>query len=121
MRHLTAAQKGEGGGWHYVSMNRRGGHPIGYCADHEPHATEVEARECYNQYLRDNVILNDGEWSWGGCDVREPEKCPNPANRAATIKGDGFRMALLCPEHMTMDHALKALHLEGPAGDSWRS
>lgn len=122
MRHLTAAQKGEGGGWHYVSMSRDGGHPLGYCAGHEPHPTEAEARECYAQFQRDNVVLDDGKWSWGSCEHRaDGERCPNPANRAATIRGDGYAMALLCPEHMTLDHAFEALGITGPAGDSWVS
>lgn len=122
MRHLTAAQKGESGGWHYVSMSRDGGHPLGYCSEHEPHATETEARECYARYQRDNVVLDDGKWSWGDCEHQQDgARCPNPANRAARIRGDGWRVAFLCPEHMTMEHAIEALGLNGPAGDSWVS
>lgn len=75
MRHLTAVQLPEGG-WHYASASRRGGYPLGYCAEHEPHSTEDEARECYRKWQRDHVKMDGGVWSWGGCDVRG---CDNPA------------------------------------------
>lgn len=123
MRHHTAAQKGDGG-WHYVSMSRDGGHPLGYCAEHEPHATEAEARECYAQYRRDNVTL-DGKCGWTRCTYlpagADRYSCDNPANQFASIKGDGYAMAPLCEEHLTIDHAIDALHLIGAAGDAWQS
>lgn len=122
MRHLTAAQREDGTGWHYVSMNRRGGHPLGYCGEHAPHPTEAEARECYARYQRDNIVLNDGNWSWGNCHARdEAGRCKHPANKAATVRHDGYTLALLCPEHMTLEHATVALGLDGPAGDAWVS
>lgn len=118
MQHHTAAQRGEGGGWHYVAMNRRGGHPLGYCAEHEPHRTEAEARECYACYQRDNVRL-DVAWSnWAGCEV---EGCDAPTKTAAGIHGDGYHYASLCAEHLTHEHAVKALGLDTPAGDAWVS
>lgn len=117
MRHLTAARKGETGGWHYVSMNRRGGHPLGYCADHAPHETEAEARECYGQYLRDNITL-DGTCSWSSCEVKG---CDNPARTFAGIKGDGYQMAVLCTDHLDHEHAVDTLQIAGPAGDAWES
>lgn len=119
MRHLTAAQREDGTGWHYVSMNRRGGHPLGDCANHAPHATEAEARECYGEYLRSQVYLDErGRWSWGGCDVKG---CPNPSQRAARCRADAYVMAMLCDEHWTVEDAIKAMDLDGPAGDSWQS
>lgn len=119
MRHLTAAQKGEGGGWHYVSLHRsRGGYPLGYCAEHEPHPTEEEARECYAQWQRDHVLL-DGLWAdWTGCQVGE---CDAPTKKHARIVGDGFRSASLCDRHLDLDHAIGVLGLDSPAGDSWVS
>jgi hypothetical protein len=116
MNHHTAAQKGEGGGWHYVSLNRRGGYPLGYCAEHAPHPTEAEARACYGLYLRANVTL-DGQLSrWSDCD-----ECGAPTKTTANIRGDGYASAALCTEHLTHDLAVKHLHLEGSAGDSWES
>lgn len=118
MNTLTAAQHGENGGWHYVSLNRRGGHPLGYCRDHEPHATEVEARECYARYQRDHVRLDSKTENWCGCEV---EGCDAPTKQRARIEGDGYHSAALCSEHLTVEHAIKALGLDVPAGDSWQS
>jgi hypothetical protein len=118
VNHLTAARRGEDG-WHYVSLNRRrGGYPLGYCAGHEPHATEGEARECYAQYQRDHVRLDSTTSNWCGCEVAG---CDKPTKRHARIEGDGYHMAALCDEHLTVEHAIAALHLDQPAGDSWQS
>lgn len=118
MRQHTARQRGEGGGWHYVSLSSRGGYPLGYCADHEPHATEAEARECYAQYQRDHIVLDAWKHNWCGCEV---DGCGNPTKSSAKIEGDAYRMAALCPEHMSIEHAVKALGIDGPAGDAWIS
>ena len=120
MRHLTAAQKGAGGGWHYVSMSRDGGHPLGYCCEHEPHATEEDARACYGQWLRDHVA-EAGTWSWGGCDVRGDDgNCPNPSRNGWATPGQ-HHLVILCDEHNDKEHAIAAMHLDSPAGDMWIS
>ncbi len=111
-------------GWHYTTGNRRTGtHPIGYCRDHGPHATEAEARECYAQYLLDNVRLDEPHsWSWGSCDYGRGEgakRCKNPANNGA--RSGSWRMVLLCDEHFTAMGAVEALGLHRPAGDSIHS
>lgn len=117
MRHLTASRKGEGGGWHYVNLGRSGGYPLGYCAQHEPHATERDARECYAQYQRDHVELRRDAWTnWSDC-----RECGAPTKHSATIAGDGYAFESLCEEHLTVDLAIKHLGLSGPAGDSWVS
>lgn len=123
MRHKTAAQQGEGGGWHYVSMNRRGGYPLGYCAEHEPHPTEAEARECYGRYLREQTIrLYDGTCSWTSCHARpNDQRCPNPTRGFASWGDDGYGMVPLCPEHMTVEHVIARARIAGPAGDAWVS
>ena len=115
MRHLTAARKGDGG-WHYVSLGRTGGYPLGYCAEHEPHATEAEARECYARYQRDHIKFDRGTWSWTGCNA---EGCDNPTRSAARC--GAYKMVALCDEHLTTEHAIKALRLDEPAGDAWQS
>lgn len=120
------------GKWQYTSANRRSGtHPIGYCwapgPDSDPddpstwpkhyHDTEEKARECYGQYLRDQVRLDKpGAWSWGTCDFPD---CTNPANNGA--HSGEWHMALLCAEHHNAADAVKALKLDGPAGDSMHS
>jgi hypothetical protein len=127
MRHLTAAQKGEGGGWHYVNRGREGGHPIGYCPEHEPHATEAEARECFAKYQRDHVRLDGNLSSWSDCmhgrttDPKTTVRCPNPTKQYAYIEGEGYASFPACPEHLTLENAIIGLHLEGHAGDSWQS
>lgn len=120
MRHHAAYQLPEGG-WHYASVGRRGGHPLGNCRNHEPHPTEDEARECYAEYRRDHVRLDGGPTSWSNCSVGRgtESKCDEPANRYAYIQGDGFSMAPLCHTHLTIEDALVVLRLIGPAGDAW--
>lgn len=119
MRHLTAAQKGEGGGWHYVNLGRDGGFPVGACRDHEPHATEDEARRCYRAYQREHIRLDAVTVKWTACQAPE---CDQPTRSAATIQHDGYALAPLCPNHMTIEHATIALGLaDDVAGDSWES
>lgn len=118
MRHLTAAQHGEHGGWHYVSMSRRGGYPIGYCRDHGTHPTEGEARDCYGQFLRDRVELDGELGSWSDCSVGD---CPNPTKRAAVLRTSEGSIAPLCDDHLTSEDAYRALGVVGPAGDAWVS
>lgn len=117
MRHHTAAQRGDEG-WHYVSLSRSGGYPLGYCGEHEPHETEQEARECYARYRRDRVRLDVRLGDWTGC---KAPGCDKPTKGGADIEGDGFALAPLCDEHLTHEHAVAALGLDRPAGDAWIS
>lgn len=123
MRHKTAAQRGEGGGWHFVSMSRDGGYPLGYCADHEPHSTEAEARDCYHRYVREQTIqLNVGAVGWTSCQARpDGVRCPNPTQAFAQHGDDGYGMTPLCPKRMTVEDVIAVAHLDGPVGDSWVS
>lgn len=117
MNYHTAVEL-QSGGYHYASHNRRSGtYPLGYCRDHGGHPTATEARECYAQYERDNIQLT-GHCSWSDCTA---EDCPNPANTYAWIQGNGYRLAVLCLEHLTVEHATRVLHLDQPAGDSYQS
>ena len=122
MRHKTAAQIPERG-WHYVSMSRRGGYPLGYCRDHEPHPTEDEARECYGRFVREQTIrLDAGRCGWTSCQARPGGvRCQNPAQSVAEYGDDGYGVAALCPEHMTVEHVIESASLAGPAGDAWVS
>ena len=113
MMYSRAAQLADGSGWHYVT----GGHPIGYCTEHAPHATEAEARECYARWQRDHVAKG-GRCSWTGCYVRG---CSNPAREGWHIEADAYSLAILCDEHDDREHAIEALGLNGPAGDRWES
>lgn len=119
MRTHTARQRGDGSGWHYVSVGRDGGYPLGYCAEHAPHPTEDEARECYRRWQRDHIRLDVRSSSWHGC---EAEGCDQPTRQHAGIEGDGYHGASLCPEHLTVEHAVKALGLDDDrVGDAWVS
>ena len=121
MRHHTAVHVDlpEGSGWHYASLRKTGGHPLGACAEHPPHPTEDEARACYLQWQRTQVEPDSGRWSWTTCDVRG---CKNPANKGWRIKGDGYSLAVLCADHDDRTHATTALGLDGDlAGDAWQS
>lgn len=109
-----AAQRVDGTGWQYVY----GGHPIGYCAEHEPHPTEVEARECYSRWQREHITLNHRASNWNSCRVKG---CDNPARNIAEVEGDSYTMTILCDEHFTTEHAIQALHLDEPAGDRWQA
>lgn len=115
MRHLTAVSID--GGWRYASLSRRGGYALGYCDGHL-HDTEAEARDCYGGYLRDHIRLDAMRVSWTACEVRS---CANPTKSCADIEGDGYALAALCPEHMTLEHATRELGVSGPAGDAWVS
>ena len=116
MNHLTAAQRADGAGWSYASLNKRGSYPLGYCAEHEPHPTEDAARQCYGQYQRDHVRLDSNTTNW--CDCAE---CGAPTKQGARIEGDGYSSVRLCLTHLTHELAVKHLHIDGPAGDSWQS
>lgn len=118
MRLWTAKQRADGSGWHYAA----GQTPLGYCADHEPHATEAGARECYAQWQRDHVTIRKAS-RWHNCEHdKRPGRCPRPANNVAEVSGQYMSdMAMLCDEHATPGHAITALHLDGLAGDCWVS
>jgi hypothetical protein len=118
VNHLTAAEKIDHSGFHMVVRNKRGGtYVVGYCMDHAPHATAVEARECYGQFRRDNVI-ESGLAGWTTCHVAG---CASAAQNVWRIVGDGYALTVLCPEHSNREHAIDTLHLAGAAGDSWFS
>lgn len=115
MRHHTAAKIGDG--YHFASLSRRGGYPLGYCAEHDPHATEAEARECFGRWLRDHV-REFGKTSWTNCMLKG---CDAPAQRRFEVEGEGYRLAVLCDEHASISNAITVMHLEGAACDSWES
>lgn len=116
MRQLTAARKGENGGWHYVSLSSRGGYPIGYCDTHAPHATEEEARNCYNRWRRDGIELDVTLGAPSKCD-----RCENFTQTGARVRGDGYDQVTLCSAHLTVENAASALDAYGPAGNAWIS
>lgn len=116
-RPRQLAEGEHAGKWHYTTGNRRSGvYPIGYCAEHAPHDSEAEARECYGQYQRDRIELRENACSWAPCQIKD---CDNPARNVA--QSGGWHTAALCNDHFTKADAVAALHLDGPAGDSMHS
>jgi len=118
MRHLTAVHldpaENRPGGWHYASLGKRGGGPIGFCPQHDPHTTEREARACYAAYERSLVRLDVMYGNWQGCAI-----CDSPTKSGAG--SGGYRDAPLCGDHRDLSTVYHALHLDEPAGDSWGS
>lgn len=108
-------EDGTAGGWHFTSRNRRTGtHPIGYCRDHDPHATELEARECYTRYLMENRVRYDVTIDdYNPC---QASGCETLTNKAAVV--DGWHLYRLCDEHNDRAH-VEALF--GLAGNSIHS
>jgi hypothetical protein len=89
------------GGWHYTSMNDGRVWPIGYCRDHDGHATEDEARRCYRDYeLNECLRLDGGTWAnhWQKCDY---PGCENLTNKPVMI--GGWHRWTLCDEHRTKE------------------
>lgn len=114
MNHRTVLERADHSGFHMVV---NGHHPVGYCADHAPHATEAEARECFGQYQRDKV-REHGRARWTSCMLKG---CTAPAQRMFEIEGDGYSLAVLCEEHATKENAVTVMGLDGAAGDAWFS
>ena len=106
----------DGSGWHYTQMNDGRIWPIGYCREHEPHATEDDARRCYRDYeLNERLTLDGTIGNWNPC---EHEGCETLTNRNAGIEpwGPSWR---LCDEHRTKE---RCAELYGElAGDSVHS
>lgn len=120
MRHLTAvhldATDDSPEGWHYATLGKRGGGPLGNCATHDPHPTEAEARQCYTDYLAENIDMRENSASWTSCRVGG---CDNPARNV--VQAGEYNMAVLCTEHFDREHAMQVLHLDHPAHDAWQS
>lgn len=107
--------KGGADGWHYAQLWKTGGGPIGFCAEHDPHPTEAEARECYAAYLRAQLReVQYGDWT--GCRM---DGCDTPTK--AGYGCDGYHDEPLCDEHRTVENAVVVLALDKPAGDSMGS
>ena len=120
MLHHTAVRVDlpSGSGWHYAAVKSTGGHPIGSCPNHPPHPTEDDARRCYREHQRANIKLLCA-WSSGWADCSVP-KCGEPTHSAA--ESGPYNFTTLCPEHLTAEHAIVALGLDGDlAGDAWES
>lgn len=119
MRHEGAFQFGQNGPWHYASVSKRGGHPIGYCTADCEHATPEEAHEHYRQYVLDHLR----EETYGG-DVQY--RCEVNGCDAWTQQGmsepDGYAGHPLCDEHRNREtYEAEFYPAGGPVREAWVS
>lgn len=102
MNYYDARQRQSDGKWDFTCHNRRmGTWPIGTCGQQRcEHNTPDEARECYRQYILDQMLkLDHHEFKpWVEC---EAEGCDFDTNKAAQA-GNYFHWAL-CPKHMNKE------------------
>lgn len=118
MRHLKAAQYGENGPWHYVSLGRDGGYPIGYCTTGCAHETPDDAAEHYRQWLLDGFRFDgrSGKDTMHRCELPD---CDTFTQRLA-LGPDGWLMHNVCDKHANRE-SMEILHPEGSIGESWES
>jgi hypothetical protein len=91
-------------GWHFTCMNDGQIWPVGYCAEHYPHTTANEARECFRRYLLDGQ-REETYSDWTGCEM---EGCDTPTKKGLATRpplGHGYAF---CDEHRTAEN-LEAL------------
>lgn len=99
MNHSTTRRL-ESGGWHFTTKSNGVVVPIGYCSEHEGHATEQEARECYKRYVLDHRLSLDPR-----LDATSQHKCKVcGAWTTGMALVDEHAMFSLCDEHRTREH-----------------
>lgn len=119
MRNERPAQWGDGGPWHYVSLNDKGGYPIGYCTHDCDHATREEAHEHYRQWVLDGLREVTGDPST--LRLCQVEGCPAYTDKALG-EPDGWRLAHLCDEHRNRGEYERSFYPPGSAvRESWVS
>ena len=110
MRHLCAIRYGKDGPYHYVSLSRRGGHPIGYCTTACTHETPEEAHEHYRQWVLDNLrFVQFGQDVQYRCAV---EGCDD-WTKAGLQEPDGYHAEHLCEEHRNRDSYERSFYPPG--------
>lgn len=101
MNYYEARKLENGSGWHYTCRNDDRIWPVGYCADHEPHATAEEANDCFRRYLLDEISEESYE-DWTGCEV-----CDAPTKKGLTTRRPHGTGHALCDEHRTNEQVEK--------------
>jgi hypothetical protein len=152
MRHLCARQvdpKSDSpfaGKYHYVSMGRSGGYPIGHCSPYltcpeclgsmapdceecggkgfikleapcSGHDTPEQAEEHYRQWLLDKLRFD------GRCTPNQQFRCEFPGcetwtQRIIDVEGEGYTHWLLCDEHANRESVDAILP---KVGEAWES
>jgi len=115
MNYYDARELKDHSGWRYTCMNDGRIWAVGSCAEHAPHPTQVEAYECYTQYLLDNRLRLDGQYPEAQYRCEAPE-CGAWTQRFAEID---HHLYTLCDEHRTREVVATLLGTVGAAMSSW--
>lgn len=82
--------------WHYTRMNDDRIYPIGYCTDHDGHASKQEAENCYKSYILDKHLQLDGKIDGA---LFKCQMCDNYSDGCVYI--EGWMRYKLCDTHRT--------------------
>jgi hypothetical protein len=93
-RELKTKDGKPSGLWHFTKMRDGQIWAVGYCAEHEGHATKEEAQECYRKYILEHMVSRGRLTEWHSCRV-----CRAPAKNFADV--GGLELLVLCDEHNT--------------------
>lgn len=119
MNYYDAREKrnalGGSGGWHYTCMNDGKIWPVGDCAEHEPHPTQLEAYECYTAYLLRERLSLDGKLK--KTERRKCTECDVFTGSFATVDNSGYWP--LCDDHRTATVVARLFGTVGSAISSW--
>lgn len=113
MNYYEARQLKDTGGWHYTCKNDDRVWPVGYCREHEPHATKEEAEDCYRGYLLDNRLRLDGK------DANAQHKCRECGEWTSGLAECDLTIVVLCDEHRTREIFEKYFPEVGQIISSW--
>lgn len=142
MNHLCAKQRKDDGRWDYTINGRPWGYcknyvpipedgkiltiesakcenkkmaPLAGKFHQDGHATEVEACECYKNYILDTRLRLQPQEPENASQQDRCEVCRKFTACHATV--GPYRMFTLCPEHQTREAVEKLLRV----GESWES
>ena len=116
MNYYDARQRVEDRRWAFTCRNDDRIWAVGYCRDHEKegHPTEQEARECYRQYLLDNVKYSNPE------NPSSMHKCHVCGTfTAGTAHVGDTQVFVLCNEHRNREELSKLVDLPGQIVSSY--
>lgn len=112
MNHYRARQLKDGG-WHFTCMNDGRAWPVGYCAEHEPHATKEEACGCYRKWLLDNRLKLNCR------DNHQQRKCKECGEWTSSYAMCETDIVFLCDKHMNRETFEKIVPVFDEMWSSW--
>jgi hypothetical protein len=114
MNYYDARERADHSGWHYTVMRNGVVRPAGACADHPPHATEDEARDCFRAWLLEGARFDGTSSDWTGCKI-----CDAPTKRYAETRPPLGNAFPLCDEHRTPEVLADLTPMPGQIMASW--